>query len=125
MSSKRRAARMARMHAAAQTKPSAQPATPSQAAPSSQTAQPTPAAHDAQVSAKPAPSPSVPVSPQESVEPAATASTQPQGDSADDTPLERRFPQLADLDDMDYGQRIETFQHVLDTLQHDLDEERD
>lgn len=41
-----------------------------------------------------------------------------------DASLLERFPRLADLDDMDDDQRIEVFQHVLDTLQRELDEER-
>lgn len=41
-----------------------------------------------------------------------------------DASLLERFPRLADLDGMDDDQRIEVFQHVLDTLQRELDEER-
>lgn len=41
------------------------------------------------------------------------------------TPVEERFPQLAEIDNMDYAQRIEIFQHVLDSLQSELDENRE
>lgn len=36
----------------------------------------------------------------------------------------QRFPQLANLDDLDDSQRIEVFQSVLDQLSHELDESR-
>lgn len=42
----------------------------------------------------------------------------------DSDALFRRFPQLADLESMDDAERLEAFQHVLDQLQHDLDESR-
>lgn len=41
---------------------------------------------------------------------------------ADD--IMQKFPQLSDLEQMDVPQRIETFQSVLDQLQHELDENR-
>ena len=41
------------------------------------------------------------------------------------TPVEERFPQLTKIDSMDYTQRIEIFQHVLDSLQSELDENRE
>lgn len=46
------------------------------------------------------------------------------GDAPDRSEVTQRFPELGRLDGMDYDQRIETFQTILDTLQHELDEER-
>lgn len=40
-------------------------------------------------------------------------------------PLTERFPALSHLDEQDDGQRIDTFQQVLDTLQREFDESRD
>lgn len=46
------------------------------------------------------------------------------GDASDRSEVTQRFPELGRLDGMDYDQRIETFQTILDTLRHELDEER-
>ncbi|MBT1182259.1 hypothetical protein JS531_09945 [Bifidobacterium sp. CP2] len=36
-------------------------------------------------------------------------------------PLDERFPALKDIDAMDDGRRIDTFQNVLDALRRELD----
>ena len=43
----------------------------------------------------------------------------------DHVPVSERFPQLAQLDQQQPDQQIETFRHVLDELQRDLDDGRD
>ena len=43
----------------------------------------------------------------------------------DSSSVTTRFPELAQLAEQDDEQRIETFQHVLDALQRELNESRE
>lgn len=41
------------------------------------------------------------------------------------SPITERFPELAGLDCQDDDQRLETYRHVLDALQRELEDDRD